>query len=204
MEKTKWRLKLSMKESHSFIQPYLFIMPGIAPTPYLYSAVFGGNQARQPNQASQPRWDGSSINKGTVIRALSLLLGGPLTATGFPKIPVSETINAALCENGTFLLLHKADGSSSRTLDVVLNRNGTRLWVKGILLPRDHNLLCRAVATALRLEREWGFTQAADDLEVSALRRTITHQLEEWHAIEQHYISQHEANTPAGSASHDY
>jgi hypothetical protein len=205
----KFGLKLYMKESHSFIQPYLFIMPGIAPTPYLYSAVFGGNQVSQPNQASQPRWDCSSFNKGTVIRALSLLLGGPLTATGFPNIPASTTINASLCENGTFLLLHKADGSSSRTLDVVLNRNGTRLWVEGILLPRDHNLLCRAVATALRLKREWGFTQAANDIEVGALRSTITHQLEEWHAIEQHYgrqhyISQHGANTGASSASHDY
>lgn len=197
-----------MKESHSFIQPYLFIMPG-GPTPYLYNAVLSGNQASQPNQASLPRWDASSVNKGTVIRALSLLLGGPLTATGFPNIPVSETINASLCENGTFLLLHKADGSSSRTLDVVLNRNGTRLRVEGILLPRDHNLLCRSAATALRLKRAWGFTQAANDLEVSALRSTITHQLEEWHGIEQHYgsqhyISQHEANIGASSASHDY
>jgi hypothetical protein len=206
-------LKLYMKESHSFIQPYLsylFIMPfnpaGVGPTPYLYNAIFSENQARR---ASQPRWSGSSFNKGTILRALGLLLGGPLTATGFPGIPVSRTINAALCENGTFLLLHQADGSSARTLDIVLIRNSRRLSVEGILLPRDHNLLFRAVATALRLERECGFTQAANDVDVLALRRTIRHQLDEWHGIEQtygiqHYISQHEASTGANSASNDY
>jgi hypothetical protein len=194
-----------MKESHSFIQPhssYLFIMPfnaaGVGPSPYLHSAVFS------ENQASQARWSGSSFNKGTVLRALSMLLGGPLTASGFPNIRVSRTINAALCENGTFLLLHQADGSSSRTLDIVLTRNGRRLSVTGILLPQDHNLLFRAVATALRLERECGFTQAADEVETLALRSTISHQLDEWHAIEQTYGRQHHANTGASSASDDY
>jgi hypothetical protein len=208
--KMKLNLKIYMKESDSFIQPYLFIMPfnatGVGPTPYLYNAVFSENQT---SQASQPRWSGSSFNKGTILRALSLLLGGPLTATGFPNIPISRTINAALCENGTFLLLHKADGSSARALDIVLIRNSRRLSVEGILLPRDHNLLFRAVATTLRLERECGFTQAANDVEVLALRRTIAHQLDEWHSIEQaygrqHYISQHEASTGASSASHDH
>src|ERR1700693_4958830 len=175
----KLSLKLSMKESHSFILPYLFIMPlsaaGAGPTPHPSSA------------ANQARWRNSSFNIGTVVRALSLLLGGPLTATGFPNIPVSSTINAALCENGTFLLLHKADGSSSRTLDIDMNRNGRGLSVAGILLPRDHNLLFRAVATALRLERVCGFTEAASDFEVLRVRCKITDQLDEWYAIEQTY-----------------
>src|SRR5258707_3508288 len=57
--------------------------------------------------------------------------------------PYTTLFRSTLCENGTYLLLHKADGSSSRTLDIILIRNRRRLWVEGILLPHDHNLLFR-------------------------------------------------------------
>jgi hypothetical protein len=125
------------------------------------------------------------------LKALSWHVGSPLIATGFEGIPPNGGIQAATRKNRSYLLLHEADGSSTRTLDLILQRGDRQLSVAGILLPDDRVLLFRAVATVLQMERECGFTQAADDNAVHLLRRQIARQLSEggiyWQIEADHY-----------------
>jgi hypothetical protein len=120
-----------------------------------------------------PAQPGAAFCAKALSNAMSAYLGGPLVVEGWPRAGRGPLVVPAARENGTVLFIQPGDTDAMRSLAMSLDRGERHLFVSGIPLPADENLLYRAVATVGRAIREWGTVQAAGDEETLALRAEI-------------------------------
>jgi hypothetical protein len=117
---------------------------------------------------------------GQLLRAISATLGGPLIVCGLPHLSDHWQHVGPLPRDGTYFCFH-SDGSDSTQpqVSISLDRGGRKVKISPISLPvaSAPQSLLRAAATAVRIDRLWGATLAADNEEVRELQHILAQKI---------------------------